>query len=231
MISGLLNELQHRRVFRAVAAYAVAAWISVEAADVVFPALGVPDAALTWLIVLALAGFPLVAVLAWVFDVTTKGVVLGTPAPESINGLSRFSQLSSWFLVLVLGVAVAYLSVRLYSQADDGTTFLRGKSVAVLPFKNIASDDQTDSVYFSDGVAEEIISALSDVEGLRVAARTSSFVYRDDVDVREVGEMLNVSTVLEGSVRMNQDADHVRITAQLIETNGGFQLWSETFDY
>jgi adenylate cyclase len=231
MISGLLNELQHRRVFRAVTTYAVVAWISVEAADVVFPALGVPDAALTWLIVLALAGFPLVAILAWVFDVTTDGVVLGSSAPEPTNGLSRFSQLSSWFLVLVLGVAVTYLSVRLFSQADDGTTFLRGKSVAVLPFKNIATGDQTDSVYFSDGVAEEIISALSHVEGLRVAARTSSFVYRDDVDIREVGEMLNVSTVLEGSVRMNPDADHVRITAQLIETNGGFQLWSETFDY
>ena len=108
---------------------------------------------------------------------------------------------------------------------------MRGKSVAVLPFKNIAADDRTNNVYFSDGVAEEILSGLSDVEGLRVAARTSSFAYRDNVDVREVGETLNVSTVLEGSVRMDQDAEHVRITAQLIETEGGFQLWSDTFDY
>ena len=231
MIARMLNELQHRRVFRSVAAYAVVAWIAVEAADVVFPALGVPDVALTWLIGIALAGFPLVAILAWIFDVTTQGVVLGTPAPESINSASRLSQMSSWFLVLVLGVAVAYLSVRLYSQADDGTTFLRGKSVAVLPFKNIATDAQANSVYFSDGIAEEILSGLSDVEGLRVAARTSSFVYRGDVDVRAVGEMLNVSTLLEGSVRLDPDAEHVRVTAQLIETEGGFQLWSDTFDY
>ena len=231
MITSFLNELQHRRVFRSVAAYAVVAWIAVEAADVIFPALGVPEAALTWLIVIALAGFPLVAVLAWIFDVTSGGVVLGTPAPESTNGLSRLSQVSSWLLVLVLGAAVAYLSVRLYSQADDGTEFLRGKSIAVLPFKNIATDDSTNSVYFSDGVAEEILSGLSDVEGLRVAARASSFAYRDDADVRAVGEKLNVSTLLVGSVRLDQDAEHVRITAQLIETEGGFQLWSDTFDY
>jgi len=231
MFTHLFSELQHRRVFRTVAAYAVVAWIAVEAADVIFPALGIPDTVLTGLIVLTLAGFPLVAILAWLFDVTSEGVVLGTSPPESTIDLSRLSQISSWFLVLVLGVAVAYLSVRLYSQAGDGTTFLRGKSVAVLPFKNIAADDQTNSIYFSDGVAEEILSALSGVEGLRVAARTSSFAYRDDVDVHEVGEILNVSTVLEGSVRMDQDADHVRITARLIETEGGFQLWSDTFDY
>ena len=231
MINRLLNELQHRRVFRTVAAYAVVAWIAVEAADVVFPALGVPEAVLTGVIVLALAGFPLVAILAWVFDLTSEGVVRGTPAPESAHGLSRLSQISSWFLVFVLGVAVAYLSVRLYSLAGDGTTFARGKSVAVLPFKNIAADDQASSVYFSDGVAEEILSALSDVEGLRVAARTSSFAYRDEFDVRKVGEMLNVSTVLTGSVRMDQKTDQVRIRAQLIETDGGFQLWSDTYEY
>ena len=231
MITRFLNELQHRRVFRSVGAYAVVVWIAVEAADVIFPALGVPEAALTWLIVVALTGFPLIAVLAWVFDITSEGVVVGTPAPASTNDLGRLSQISSWLLVLVLGAAVAYLSVRLYSQTGDETTLSRGKSVAVLPFKNIAADDLTNNVYFSDGVTEEILSGLSDVEGLRVAARTSSFSYRDDVDVRAVGGELNVSTLLVGSVRLDQDAEHVRITAQLIETEGGFQLWSDTFDY
>ena len=75
MITRLINELQHRRVFRSVAVYAVVAWIAVEAADVIFPALGVPGAALTWLIVIALAGFPIIAVLAWIYDVTSEGVV------------------------------------------------------------------------------------------------------------------------------------------------------------
>lgn len=231
MFSRLFNELQHRRVFRTVAGYAVVAWIAVEAGDVIFPAFGVPQAALTWLIVAALAGFPLVAILAWVFDVSAEGVVAGTPAPEAAAGFSRASQISSWFLVLVLGVAVVFLSIRLYSQTGDGSDFPRGKSIAVLPFRNIATGDNSDSVYFSDGVSEELLSALSDVDGLRVAARTSSFAYRDDVDIRSVGELLDVSTVLEGSVRMNRDDEQVRFTARLIETEGGYQLWSDTLDY
>ena len=231
MISRLFNELQHRRVFRTLGGYAFVAWITVEAADVIFPALGVPESMLTGLIVIALAGFPVVAVLTWIFDVTPEGIVVGTASPQSAASLSRFAQVSSWLLVVVLGIAVAYLSNRLYLQSDGGDTFARGKSVAVLPFKNIAADDQSNAAYFSDGVAEEILSALSDVEGLRVAARTSSFAYRDDADIREVGEKLDVSTILEGSVRMDQAAGRVRVTAQLIETEGGFQLWSDTFDY
>lgn len=231
MISRLFNELQHRRVFRTLGGYAFVAWIAVEAADVIFPALGVPESMLTGLIVLALAGFPVVAILTWVFDVTPEGIVVGTASPQSAAGLSRFAQVSSWVLVVVLGIAVAYLSNRLYLQSDGGLEFTRGKSVAVLPFKNIAADDQSNAAYFSDGVAEEILSALSDVEGLRVAARTSSFAYRGDADIREVGEKLDVSTILEGSVRMDQAAGRVRITVQLIETDGGFQLWSDTFDY
>jgi len=231
MFSRLFNELQHRRVFRALGGYAVVAWIAVEAADVIFPALGVPEALLTGLIVLALAGFPLVAILTWFFDVTAEGVVIGAPPPPTPTGRSRLSKFSSWLLVLVLGVAVAYLSNRLYLQSDGGTTFLRGKSVAVLPFKNISADEQSTGAYFSDGVAEEILSALADVEGLRVAARTSSFAYRGDADIRDVGAKLDVSTILEGSVRMDHKEGRVRITAQLIETEGGFQLWSDTFDY
>ncbi len=231
MIFRLFNELQHRRVFRTLGGYAFVAWIVVEAADVIFPALGVPESMLTGLIVLALAGFPVVAVLTWIFDVTPEGIVVGTASPQSATGLSRLSQVSSWLLVVVLGIAVVYLSNRLYLQSDGGPTFTRGKSVAVLPFKNIAADDQSNGAYFSDGIAEEILSALSDIEGLRVAARTSSFAYRDDADIRDVGEKLDVSTILEGSVRMDQAAGRVRVTAQLIETDGGFQLWSDTYDY
>lgn len=231
MLTQLFHELQHRRVFRTVAGYGLVAWIAVEAADVIFPALGVPESALTVVIVAALAGFPVVAILAWIFDVSFKGVAMASPPPEPGISLSRLSQASSWLLVLVLGVAVAYLSVRLMSQPDFGTTLSRGKSVAVLPFRDIAANDQASSLYFSDGVAEEILTGLAGVEGLRVAARTSSFAYRNDVDVREVGEILNVSTVLEGSVRIDQDTGRVRISARLIETDEGSQLWSDIYDY
>ena len=174
--------------------------------------------AVTGLIVAALAGFPIVAILAWVFDISSEGIVVGSAPAESSINLGRLSQASSWILVLLLALAVGYLSTRLYSQPEFGTTLARGKSVAVLPFKNIAANDQANDLFFSDGVAEEILTGLASVDGLRVAARTSSFAYRGDVDVREVGELLNVSTILEGSVRMDQRSGRVRIAARLIET-------------
>ena len=100
-------------------------------------------------------------------------------------------------------------------------------SVAVLPFENLSGDVENE--YFSDGMTEEILNALTQVPDLRVAARTSSFAYKDrDVDIREVARDLGVATVLEGSVR--REGDDLRITAQLIDARNGFHLWSETYD-
>jgi TolB-like protein len=99
--------------------------------------------------------------------------------------------------------------------------------VAVLPFTNMSPDP--DNEYFGDGMAEEIINALAQVPGLRVAARTSAFSFKGkNVDLRAIGEKLNVSTVLEGSVR--RAGNRVRITAQLINVNDGHHLWSERYD-
>lgn len=101
------------------------------------------------------------------------------------------------------------------------------KSIAVLPFYNTSNDPENQ--YFADGISEEIIIALSKIRGLKVTARTSSFVYRDSAkDVRHIGNELGVNTILEGSVR--RSANRIRIAAQLVRTDTGFQLWSEKFD-
>lgn len=101
------------------------------------------------------------------------------------------------------------------------------KSIAVLPFYSISSD--AENRYFADGVSEEIINALSRIKGLKVTSRTSSFIYRNStVDVRQIGEALGVSSVLEGSIR--RQGERVRITAQLVSTDSGFQIWSDSFD-
>lgn len=101
------------------------------------------------------------------------------------------------------------------------------RSIAVLPFVNMSGDAENE--YFSDGITEEIINALTRVEGLNVTSRTSAFVFKGlNKDVREIGAELNVSHVLEGSVR--RAANQVRITAQLINTKDGFHIWSEVFD-
>ena len=101
------------------------------------------------------------------------------------------------------------------------------KSIAVLPFVNMSAD--LDNEYFSDGITEEIINALTRVPGLKVTSRTSSFAFKNrHVDVRAIGRQLGVATVLEGSVRKAKN--NIRITAQLIQASDGFHLWSKNFD-
>jgi serine/threonine protein kinase/tetratricopeptide (TPR) repeat protein len=100
-------------------------------------------------------------------------------------------------------------------------------SVAVLPFVNLSGDPEQE--YFCDGMTEEIINALSQIEDLRVVARTSAFVFKDKrEDIREIGRKLNVETLLEGSVR--KSGERLRITAQLVKVSDGYHLWSERFD-
>jgi serine/threonine-protein kinase len=101
------------------------------------------------------------------------------------------------------------------------------KSIAVLPFANLSSDPENE--YLADGIAEEIINALAKLEGLRVAARTSTLSFRGQhIDVRRAGAQLNVATVLEGSVR--RAGNRLRVTAQLINAEDGYHLWSERYD-
>jgi len=100
-------------------------------------------------------------------------------------------------------------------------------SLAVLPFANLSADKENE--YFSDGLAEDIIDALTQVPGLRVMARTSAFAFRGkDVDVREIGARLNVEHILEGSVR--RSGSRLRVTAQLVKASDGYHLWSQRFD-
>jgi TolB-like protein/Flp pilus assembly protein TadD len=102
-----------------------------------------------------------------------------------------------------------------------------GKSIAVLPFVNMSADPENE--YFTDGIAEEIINALSKVQALRVASRTSSFAFKGkNEDISGIGQHLKVSTVLEGSVR--KAGNMLRVTAQLVDVTNGYQLWSERFD-
>jgi TolB-like protein len=104
---------------------------------------------------------------------------------------------------------------------------LKNTSIAVLPFEDMSA--AKDQEYFSDGLAEQLINDLAKVSGLKVVGRSSAFQFKgQNDDVREVGRKLGVANVLEGSVR--RDGNHVRITAELIKADDGFQLWSQTYD-
>jgi len=111
--------------------------------------------------------------------------------------------------------------------ADTASEPIPESSIVVLPFLNLSG--KLDEEYFSDGLTEEVIGALSKVRGLRVVARTSAFAFKArDADVREIGQRLGVASVLEGSVR--RSGDRVRVTAQLISSKTGFHYWSENYD-
>jgi TolB-like protein/Tfp pilus assembly protein PilF len=226
MFRRFLNELAHRRVLRTAVVYAIATAAVVEFTDIVTPALGLPAELLRWVIRIALVGFPLIIVLSWFFDLTSLGVVKGKPLPDVPT--RQRPVVISILLISLLGLAVVYLGYRLYWETQDQPGFERGKSIAVLPFTNIVADTEPETAYFSDGVAEEILYALAKVDGLRVAARASSFALREH-DLRDVGEALNVSVVLVGSVR--RAGNRVRISAQLVDTATGIQLWSDVYRY
>ncbi|HEX5152585.1 MAG TPA: adenylate/guanylate cyclase domain-containing protein [Parafilimonas sp.] len=114
-----------------------------------------------------------------------------------------------------------------YSDIRKPVKNIPAKSIAVLPFTNMSNDPEQE--YFSDGMAEEIISSLTHIRDLKVAGRMSSFQFKGmNTDLREVGEKLSVSTVLEGSIR--KQGNRVRVTAQLISAEDGFHLWSEKYD-
>ncbi len=111
--------------------------------------------------------------------------------------------------------------------ASKSTATVTPKSIAVLPFVNMSSDRENE--FLSDGISEDLLNALSGIEGLHVAARTSCFAFKGrNQDIREIGEALSVETVLEGSVRKADNK--LRITAQLINVADGFRLWSQSFD-
>jgi adenylate cyclase len=199
----LIAELRRRKVFRVAAVYAAVAFVIVEAADLAFPALLLPAWAYTLLVVFAILGFPIALVLAWAFEVTPEGVQRTEVATE-VPAVSGSSEAGG-------------------PLADRPA----GKSIAVLPFENLSGDPEDE--YFSDGITEEIINSLCQLEQIKVIARTSSFAFKGEhTDVREIGKALSVSHVLEGSVR--RAGDRVRVTAQLIQVSDGFHLWSSNFD-
>jgi len=228
---GLWQELKRRHVVSTAAGYAAVAFVVLQLGEILFPAFGLNEAAMRALVALVIAAFPVILALAWVFDVR-QGALHRTPtASEEAAGDSGGGRGAPSVVVVsvVLLAAAAASFVGLYTllQVRAPAEPPRGASIAVLPFTDMSVAG--DQGYLGDGLAEEVLNILAGVDGLRVAARTSSFAFRESIqDVREIGSELGVATLLEGSVR--REGPQVRVTAQLIDTSTGFHLWSANFD-
>jgi TolB-like protein len=229
-----IEELRRRKVTRAATMYLGAAWMTLKAAETVLPRVGFPDWTITLVLALMALGFPLAMVMSWMFDVTPEGVKRAESIPADEPTEAGAGLYLSFAIIAVLLAVVSYLYVErlaLIESAGDSGRAARiddaKPSVAVLAFVNMSGDADND--YFSEGISEEILNELVKQSDLKVIARTSSFAFKgENRDIREIGEVLDVSHVLEGSVR--KAGNRVRVTAQLIEAEGGSHLWSETYD-
>jgi adenylate cyclase len=209
-----LAELRRRRVLRALGAYVVVGWLLLQVADATFEPLGLPLWMQKALIMAVVAGIVPAAILAWVYDLTRHGVVR-TPQEGEPRGLDGS------------GAPPAIMSGDAAPANASASNVSMIASIAVLPFTDLSQAKDHD--WFCDGLAEEIIDSLCCVNGLRVASRTASFRFRDgSVDPREIGKLLNVDAILEGSVRVS--GERMRVTAQLIDAEAGYHSWSETYE-
>jgi adenylate cyclase len=229
-IKAFVAELRRRRVFRVIVLYAIAGWIVIEVASTVLPGLNLPDWTITLVIVLVALGFIVAIMLAWAFDIGPAGIERSEPAATAASELASPAAAiapTTPKLADQQGAAAEPMAKKgSWTDATEEDSDTR-RTIAVLPFLNMSGDAENE--YFSDGIAEEILNLLVKLPQLRVASRTSSFVFKGgQVDMKAVGNKLGVGNVLEGSVR--RAGDRVRITAQLIEVATDSHLWSETYD-
>lgn len=217
-----LAELRRRKVYRAAIVYAAAAFVVWQVADLAFPYLGLPDSAVTLVLALTILGFPVALVLAWSYELRPEDPAPPLEAPEPtmsgeapVHGSRGVPDLAG------PGPATGASPVSTASASPPPS------AIAVLPFDNMSPEPESE--YFADGISEELTHALGRVRSLRVAARTSAFAFKGQrMDVRQIGDRLNVSWVVEGSVR--RSGDRLRVTAQLVDTHDGYHLWSSRFE-
>ena len=218
-------ELKRRNVYKVAVAYAVVGWLVMQVAATIVPALHLPGAITTVVVVLVLLGFPIALVVAWAFELTPEGI---TRTDEVATVSSRRGGRVWIYVVFVAaGLSVGLFFLGRYTASGPSAAGAGEKSIAVLPLVNQSGDPAQE--YFSDGLSEELINGLGKISELRVIGRNSSFHFKGKTgDSRAIGQALGVAHLLEGSVR--KAGDRVRIGLQLVNAADGSQRWSETYD-
>jgi TolB-like protein len=237
-MGSFFQELRRRNVFRVGVAYVVVSWLIIQVIETVSDPLNLPQWTEAFFIVLLLAGLPLILLFSWAFELTPEGLKKTSEVKAEESVTATTGKKLNYAIIAVLVMALGYFAWErqgLVEQAEQAvagdtpkvTETQGAASVAVLPFVNMSADQEQE--YFSDGISEELLNLLAKIPELRVPARTSSFQFKgQNLDIGKVAEQLNVEHVLEGSVR--KSGVRVRVTAQLIEAETGYHLWSDTYD-
>ena len=231
-MESFFTELKRRNVLRLAATYALVAWILIEAGSVLLPTFGVPEWFFRVYVLIIMGGFVVSLVLAWVFEVTPDGVRLDSEIDRSKQvprKRGRWNAIIIALLVLALGVSITLnvTGIRDQDVPEELTAATVAPSVAVLPFSNRSPDPENQ--FFADGIHDDLLTRLADIESLRVISRTSVNEYRDTTkNLRDIGAELDVTTIVEGAVQ--RSGNQVRITVQLIDAATDKHLWADSYD-
>ena len=225
-----VSELRRRNVLRVAAAYALVAWILIEAGSVLLPTFGAPEYFFKFYVIAVVIGFFVAMIAAWIFEITPEGLKLESDIDRttySAGPASRMNVVIIGLLAVALGVSITFNVTGMRDREPDSITAAARNSIAVLPFTSRSTD--AENQFFADGIHDDILTRLADVESLRVISRTSVNEYRDTTkNVRQIGRELGVTTVVEGAVQ--RSGDQVRITVQLIDAETDEHLWADTYD-
>jgi len=221
-------ELKRRNVYKVAVAYAVVAWLLIQIATQVFPFFEIPNWAVRLVVLTIVIGFPIALVIAWAFELTPEGI----KRTEDVDlAAPARTKTRAWIYVVIVG---ALLSVGLFMLGRYGfrennslSTEQPTKSIAVLPFENATRN--TDTEYLSDGISEALINSLTELQQLKVIARSTAFRYKGkQIDPQGVGRELKVRTVLMGVVR--QVGDRLNVQVDLVDAMTGTQLWGQEYE-
>jgi len=236
-MASVWGELKRRNVVRVAIAYAIVAWFLIEVSATTFPILKLPEWAVTLVTVLLIIGYPVALILAWAYEMTPEGLKKERDVDRSESIAHRTGRKLNFVIIVALSIALIMFAVDKFvgisttetvgDSAPEITATAAQQSIAVLPFVNMSADKEQE--YFADGLSEELLNLLAQNRNLKVTARTSSFAFKgQNKNISEIAEILNVKTVLEGSVRRANN--RLRINAKLINAADGYNLWSQSYD-
>ena len=231
-------ELKRRNVYKVAVAYAVVAWLTIQAASIFLPAFNAPQWAMQIVILILVVGFPIALVFSWAFEITPEGIVRESEVTANAS-ITHHTGRKIVALTIVLAVIATGLLIFQFvrprtwpERQSNGSTSpsaatISNKSIAVLPFDNLSGDPQ--NAYFSEGVQDEILTRLAKIAELKVISRTSTQRFKSAPnDLRQIAQQLGVANILEGSVQKAND--QVRVNVQLINALTDAHLWADTYD-
>ena len=229
-MKAFVNELKQRNVLRLAAAYALVAWILIEAGSVLLPTFGAPDWLFKAYVVAVIVGFVVALVIAWVFEITPDGIRLEKNVDRAAYHPASSRRLNIaiiGLLAIALIVSISFNVTEIGQQRQAASPSPDRPSIAVLPFTSRSSDSENQ--YFTDGIHDDLLTRLSNIESLRVISRTSVLEYRDTTKkLPQIGKELDVATIVEGAVQ--RSGNQVRITVQLIDAQTDEHIWAHTYD-